>query len=276
MYIADEANTRRNEAGASAARRRSGSHDWTSVAVAMLATFIVIVMALGVADAREPERADRSDTAIEKLFKVDRLHEATRGEIALPEPSRSGGLSVEAAIEGRRSVRTFTDDPVTLEQLSQLLWAAQGITDRDRFRRSAPSAGATYPIEIFVVAGRIDGLEPGVYWYVPSSHTINLISAGDRRPELSEQALSQSSVLNAPLSLVITGVYERTMEKYEERGVRYVHIEVGAVAENVYLQAESLGLGTVFVGSFSDDGVRDLLHAEVSPLGIMPLGVPAR
>ncbi len=244
--------------------------------MSLLATFIVLALAMGVSDAREPERSDRSDTAIEKLVKVESLPDASRGEIALPTPSHDGGISVETAIHERRSVRRFSNDPVTLEQLSQLLWAAQGITDREGLKRAAPSAGARYPMEIFVVAGRVEGLESGVYWYVPSSHTINLLSAGDRRGELSEQALSQESVLDAPLSLIIAGVYERTMEKYEERGVRYVHIEVGAVAENVYLQAESLGLGTVFVGSFSDEGVRDILHAEVSPLGIMPLGVPAR
>jgi SagB-type dehydrogenase family enzyme len=244
--------------------------------MSLLATVIVLVLAMGVSDAREPDRSDRSATAREKLVSVEALPDASRGEIVLPAPSIDGGLSVEAAISGRRSVRGFTDDPVTLEHLSQLLWAAQGITDRERSRRAAPSAGAKYPMEIFVVAGRVGGLDPGVYWYVPSSHTINLLSAGDRRAELSEQALSQASVLNAPLSLVIAGVYERTMEKYEERGVRYVHIEVGSVAENVYLQAESLGLGTVFAGAFSDDGVRDLLHADVSPLGIMPVGVPAR
>lgn len=260
--------------------RKSGFHSGTqgrpSIAVALFATFIVLALAMGVSDAREPERSDRTDTAIEKLVGADDLPEASRGEIALPAPSLEGTLPVEAAIHGRRSVRTFTDDPVTLEQLSQLLWAAQGVTDRERSRRSAPSAGAKYPMEIFVVAGRVEGLKSGVYWYVPSSHTINLLSAGDRRGDLSEQALSQASVQNAALSLVIAGAYERAMEKYEERGIRYVQIEVGAVAENVYLQAESLGLGTVFVGAFSDDGVRDLLHADVSPLGIMPLGVPAR
>ncbi len=276
MHIANEANTGRDETGAGAARRRSGSYGWPSVAVAMFATFIVVALAMGVSDARETERSDRSGTAIEKLLEVKQLPEATRAEIALPAPSRDGGIPVETAIEGRRSVRTFTDDSVTLEQLSQLLWAAQGITDRKGSWRSAPSAGATYPMEIFVVAGRVEGLDPGVYWYVPSSHTLNLLSAGDRRAELSEGALSQSSVLDAPLSLVIAGVYERTTEKYGERGVRYVHIEVGAVAENVYLQAESLGLGTGFVGAFSDDDVRDLLHADVYPLGIMPLGVPNR
>lgn len=243
------------------------------LAVALLAFSVLLSLMLGLACARGPEVSDRGK---EKLIEMRDPSEAARGKISLPVPSRDGGLSVEAAIAGRRSIRQFGDDPVTLGELSQLLWAAQGVTGKVGFKRAAPSAGAKYPMEIFVVAGRVEGLAPGVYWYVPSSHSINLIAAGDHRGELCDRALSQEWVREAPLSFVIAGVYERTMEKYEERGVRYVHIEVGAVAENIYLQAESLGLGTTFVGAFSDDDVRDLLRAEVSPLGIMPVGKPLR
>ncbi len=254
-------------------RSHSGRRGGLSLAIAPFALLAVLALALGLACAREPERSDRAKG---KLVEVGKLLDASLGQIALPAPSREGKLSVETAIAGRRSVRRFSDDPVTLGQLSQLLWAAQGITGESGFKRAAPSAGAKYPMEIFVVAGRVRGLAPGIYWYVPSSHSINLLTAGDHRGVLCDQALSQECVRDAPLSLVIAGVYERTMEKYGERGIKYVHIEVGAVAENVYLQTESLGLGTTLVGAFSDDGVRDLLRAEVSPLGIMPVGVPLR
>ena len=197
------------------------------------------------------------------------------GGIALPPPAKSGPLSVEEAIQSRRSVREFRDEPVTLGQLSQLLWAAQGITGKHGFKRAAPSAGAKYPIELFVVAGDVEGLPAGIYRYHPKFHALSLVEEGDVRETLWSEALWQEWVKNAPLSLVIGAVYGRTMGKYGERGIRYVHIEVGAVAENVYLEAESLGLGTTFVGAFSDGGVKKILGAaDVDPLGVMPVGVP--
>jgi len=252
---------------------RSASHGGLSLMIVLAAVVAVLAVAMGAADARESGRADRAG---ERLVPVRNLSDAVRAEVALPRPEHEGMLSVESAVSGRRSVRRFSKEVVTLEQLSQLLWSAQGVTGDDGFKRAAPSAGALYPMEIFVVAGRVEGLEPGVYWYVPTSHSLNLLSIGDHRGELSDEALSQECVVNAPVSIVIAGVYERTMEKYGERGVRYVHIEVGAVAENVYLQAESLGLGTTLVGAFSDEGVQSVLRADVSPLGIMPVGVPLR
>jgi SagB-type dehydrogenase family enzyme len=193
----------------------------------------------------------------------------------LPEPVRTGVISIEYVIDQRRSVREFADDQVALKDLAELLWAAQGITGEDGFKRAAPSAGAKYPMEIFVVAGKVTWLAPGVYRYRPQSHDLVLVKRGDFREALAEEALSQEWVASAPVSIVITGVYERTMEKYGERGIRYVHIEAGAVAENVYLQAVSLKLGTTYVGAFYDEGVKELLGAEdVAPLGVLPVGVP--
>jgi SagB-type dehydrogenase family enzyme len=195
-------------------------------------------------------------------------------EVALPEPSKSGQISVEGAIAARRSVREYGDDPVLLSQLSQILWAAQGITGERGFKRAAPSAGAKYPLEIFVAIGNVERLAPGLYRYKPETHSLSVARTGDVRRELCSEALSQECVRGAPLDVVIAADYERTMEKYGDRGVRYVHMEVGAVAENIYLQAESLGLGTVFVGAFSDGGVKKLLGVDdVEPLGIMPVGV---
>jgi SagB-type dehydrogenase family enzyme len=180
---------------------------------------------------------------------------------------------VEEAIARRRSVREFKDAPVLLAEVSQLLWAAQGITGEDGFKRAAPSAGAKFPMEIFVVAGNVDGLPQGVYHYIPKTHALELVRRGDVRAELCDEALSQEWVETAALDIVTAGVYERTMEKYGDRGIRYVHIEVGAVAENIYLQAETLGLGTTFVGAFSDAGVKKILRISAEPLGIMPVGV---
>ena len=251
---------------------RSKEHRGLSLLIALATIVVVLALAFGVTDARDT----RTDRAEGKLTPVRNLRDAVRREVTLPRPGAAGELSVEGAIAERRSVREFSNESLKLEQLSRLLWAAQGVTGEGGFKRAAPSAGALYPMEIFVVAGRVEGLSPGVYWYVPSSHSINLISAGDYRSELCDCALSQDWMKDAPFSLVITGVYERTMKKYEERGVRYVHIEVGAVAENVYLQAESLGLATTFAGAFSDEDVRGLLSADVSPLGVMPVGVPVR
>jgi SagB-type dehydrogenase family enzyme len=193
----------------------------------------------------------------------------------LPEPVRSGVISIEYVINNRRSVRAFTDAQVALKDLAQLLWAAQGITGEDGIKRAAPSAGAKYPMEIFVVAGGVTWLGPGVYRYRPESHDLAIVKKGDFRQALSDAALSQEWIASAPVSIVITGVYERTMEKYGERGTRYVHIEAGAVAENIYLQAVALKLGTTYVGAFSDEDVQAVLGTnEVAPLGILPVGAP--
>jgi SagB-type dehydrogenase family enzyme len=195
-------------------------------------------------------------------------------DISLPAPAKTGTLSVEAAMAQRRSVRELTESAVTLNQLSQLLWAAQGITDEKGLKRTAPSAGAKYPIEIFIVAGKVDGLPAGIYRYHPKTHSLVLVKRGDVRPTLCDEAVSQEWVRSAPLDIIITAVYERTRVKYGERAERYVHIEVGAVAENVYLEAESLGLATTFVGAFTDEGVKKVLGlGDEAPLGIMPIGV---
>ncbi len=193
--------------------------------------------------------------------------------VLLPRLGKTGPLSVEEAILRRRSVRRFRDAPVLLTEVSQLLWAAQGITGEDGVKRAAPSAGAKYPVEIFVVAGKVDDLAAGVYHYLPETHSLEVVRRGDLRSELCDEALSQEWVAAAALNIVIAGVYERTMEKYGERGIRYVHIEVGAISENIYLQAETMGLGTTFVGAFSDDGVKKVLRIDAEPLGIMPVGV---
>ena len=194
--------------------------------------------------------------------------------INLPEPRRRGEVSVEQAIASRRSRRSYTDEPILLSEISQLCWAAQGVTEPRKGFRAAPSAGALYPLEIFLVVGNSE-IEPGVYHYSPSDHTLQLVRRGDYRAELCEASLGQAWVRDGALCFVITAVYERTTWKYGERGrERYVHMEAGCVAENIYLQAEALGLGTVAVGAFYDDRVREIISApeEYVPLLVMPVG----
>ena len=195
--------------------------------------------------------------------------------VNLPSPSLDGEMSVERAIADRRSVRSYGGEPLPLARLSQLLWAAQGITHEGRFR-AAPSAGATYPLELFAVAGNMQGLEPGVYRYDVRSHSLELHLAGDQRRRLADAAVKQEFIAYAPLDILICAVFERTTHYYGERGTRYVHLDAGHAAENISLQAVALGLGTIAVGAFDDGQVSTVMSLgdEVEPLYIMPVGVP--
>lgn len=197
--------------------------------------------------------------------------------IQLPEPLKKGIVSVEEALSKRRSRREYSDKPLTVEQLSQLLWAAQGINERFGGKRTAPSAGATYPLETYAVVGNIDGLTAGIYRYQPRDHAIELILPGDVREALVAAALNQQWIADAPAIIVFSAVYERTTETYGQRGMQYVHMEAGHAAQNVYLQAEALGLGTVVVGAFDDLSVMEIIGLSPGerPLYILPVGKPA-
>ncbi len=194
-------------------------------------------------------------------------------EVRLPEPKVDGKLSVEAAILLRRSVRRYAGDPLTLGEVAQLLWAAQGVTDASGYR-AAPSAGALYPLEVDVLCGRVEGLEPGVYRYSPKAHSLSRRLQGDRRSHVSSAALGQSAVAEAPAVLVISAVFERTLHKYGERGIRYIHTEAGHAAQNVCLQAVALKLGSVHIGAFQDDQVTKGLELQEGekPLILLPIG----
>ncbi len=198
---------------------------------------------------------------------------AIQQPIPLPAVESAREMSVEEALQERRSIREFSRDGLELDDVGQLLWAAQGTTGR-RGYRSAPSAGGLYPLEIYLVAGDIAGLSPGVYRYRPKEHDLVFVAGEDRRKPLASAALSQRWVRRAPAVLVITAVYERTTVKYGQRGRRYVHMEVGHAAQNVYLQATAQGLGTVMVGAFDDKEVQKVLSlpADHEPLGLMPVG----
>ncbi|MCL6472762.1 MAG: SagB/ThcOx family dehydrogenase [Firmicutes bacterium] len=193
--------------------------------------------------------------------------------VKLPEFRYSGGISVEEALLRRRSYRRYKDEPLTLAEVGQLLWAAQGITRPEKGFRTAPSAGALFPLEIYLVAGNVNHLPKGVYKYKPRGHEIIKTIDGDLRDKLVGAALGQSFIANAPISIVIAAVYERTTSRYGKRGIRYVYMDAGLAAENVYLQAVP-NLGTVFVGAFDDDAVKSLLKLPDGeyPLCILPVG----
>jgi SagB-type dehydrogenase family enzyme len=193
--------------------------------------------------------------------------------IKLPAPNFDSNTSIEQALLKRRSVRNYNNEPLKLAEISQLLWAGQGITAAGGYR-TAPSAGALYPLELYVVVGNVENIADGIYKYEPNNHELAMIIEGDKRIELCNSALYQESIREAPASIVISAVYERTTWKYGERGIRYVHIEVGHVAQNIYLQAVSLNLGVAVIGAFDDDKVKKVINlsSKEHPLYIMPVG----
>jgi SagB-type dehydrogenase family enzyme len=194
----------------------------------------------------------------------------------LPRPRLDGSLSVEKAISLRRTVRAFSPKPLKLEHLSQILWAAQGITEPRGFKRATPSAGALYPLEVYAVVGHdgVDDLAAGIYHHEPGEHTMSLVAEGDHRDELARASLSQFWMARAPLSIVICAEYRRITGKYGSRGERYAVIESGHMAQNVFLQSQALGLQAAIVVAFTDAEARRVLRAEaaVDPLLVMPVG----
>ena len=191
----------------------------------------------------------------------------------LPDPDAASGVSVEQALARRRSIRAFDDAPLTLTQLSQLLWAAQGANDTKGFR-TAPSAGALYPLELYVLAGDVTGLAQGVYKFQPDARALIRTGGGDLRAEAARAALRQSWIGDSPAIMVIAAAFRRTTAKYGQRGERYVHMEAGHAAQSVYLQATALDLGTTVVGAFDDERIHALVNMETdeAPLSLLPLG----
>ncbi len=194
----------------------------------------------------------------------------------LPAPRTAGSVPVETALAQRRSVRAFAPQPLALSQLGQILWSAQGVTGSRWPLRTAPSAGGLYPLEIYVVAGRMNDLAAGIYRYRPTDHSLTVVASGDHRESLARAALGQGWMAQAPVVLAIAGVVARTAAKYGQRAERYVFMEAGHAAQNVYLQAQADGLGTTAVGAFRDTAVRTLLGLpdDEMPLYLMPVGVP--
>jgi len=194
----------------------------------------------------------------------------------LPDPTTDGDVSLEMTIHQRRTVRSFHSKALTLTQLSQLLWAAQGITELGGFKRSAPSAGALYPMDIYGVVGEgcIEGLNPGVYLYEPATHSFSLIQEGDSRRDIAMASLRQMWMSYAPITFVITAEYSRIMGKYGQRGVRYAMIEAGHIGQNIFLQSQAMGLGAGIVGAFEDQKVIQVMGIKSNhePLLLMLVG----
>ena len=199
-------------------------------------------------------------------------------EITLPKPSSKGTVTVEGALKARRTHRSFSSQGLDLKQFSQILWGAYGVTARKygSFLKTAPSAGALYPLDIYAVVGDrgVENLAPGVYHFISEKHAVNLIKSGDLRAEVARNSLHQVWIAKAPLILVITGQYERSSVKYGPRGIIYTHIEAGCVGQNIFLQAEAIGLKAGIVGAFNNRAVVETmgLPASHDPLLIMPVG----
>ncbi|MEJ5367855.1 MAG: SagB/ThcOx family dehydrogenase [Bryobacteraceae bacterium] len=193
--------------------------------------------------------------------------------IRLPAPRTTGPVPLERALLERRSVRSYSRAPLSLEDIAQLLWAAQGITSRGGYR-TAPSAGALYPLETFLCAGRVEGLPAGVYKYRPQAHELLRLSEGDFRDRLAGAALGQAWIREAPVTVALASVMSRITGRYQQRGVRYAWMEAGHAAQNVLLQAAALGLGAVPVGAFDDRAVQRILRmaSEEEPLYLIPAG----
>lgn len=193
--------------------------------------------------------------------------------ITLPEPRVKSDVSIEETLLQRRSVREYAGVPLTLDEVSQLLWAAQGIT-AEWGGRTAPSAGALYPLEVYLVVGDVEGLAVGVYKYKPEGHELFRINDFDVREGLAKAAWGQSWVKEGAIDIVVAAVYQRAAKKYGDRAERYVHMEAGHAAQNIYLQAVALDLGVVTVGAFHDEWVRNILGMPQNevPLYVIPVG----
>lgn len=211
-------------------------------------------------------------------FNNDTTSRIILGNQNLPEPVLEGNLSLEETINNRRSVRNFTRESLILSDVSQVLWAAQGITDLENNLRAAPSAGATYPLELYILVGEngVDGLEAGLYHYLPFSHSLEKLLEGDLRQKLYESCNNQEAVLNAPVSIIITGLVQRTQDRYLDPDIssKYMHMEAGHAGQNIYLQSTALGLGTVSIGAINQVLMRDLLKSgqDEEALYVFPIG----
>lgn len=184
--------------------------------------------------------------------------------IALPLPSTTGGAPIWDVVSERRSVRSYEEAPMPLEVLAQLLWSTHGITGRSAGTelRCAPSAGACYPIEAYVVINNVTGVEPGLYRYLPDRHALMEIRLGDVGSEISRAALGQIMCREASVTFVWTAVVPRTTGRYGERGHRYIFLDAGHVGQNMYLAATALGYGCCAIAAFDDAAMNEVLAVD--------------
>lgn len=188
-------------------------------------------------------------------------------DLVLPKP-KDTKQTLDACISKRRSVRSYKSSELTIEQISNLLWSCQGITDTIREFRAAPSAGATFPLEVLVAK------KDGLFRYAPLPHKLIKLSNKDKRAELRAACLDQEFIAEAPAVFIFSAIYARTTHRYGERGKMYVHIEVGHAAQNLHLMAVALGLSSVPVGAFDDEMVKKVLDLPKNeePLYVIPVG----
>ncbi|MDD3399531.1 MAG: SagB/ThcOx family dehydrogenase [Candidatus Pacebacteria bacterium] len=194
------------------------------------------------------------------------------GEIKLPNPKLKSKISLEEAITKRKSLRAYTKSPLSLKEVSQLLFAGQGLLGGDR--RTIPSAGAFYPIEIYLSAARITDLPQGLYQHLPDGHKLKKITSANRTAKLAAAAFGQIWVKNAPAVLIICGDFEKTVKKYQDKGEDFVTMEAGHAAQNISLQAAALNLGTLCVGGFNEKEAKSALNIEKNKkvFYLMPVG----
>jgi SagB-type dehydrogenase family enzyme len=217
-----------------------------------------------------PFKADNASAKGKKPFKKKET------VMSLDPPIQDGSVSLEKAIKQRRTIRSFGNVPITKKQFSQILWAAQGITEDGGFKRAAPSGGALYPTDVYAVVGNecIEDLVAGVYHYQPKNHSVAKVAEGDKRNDLAIASLSQMWMAGAPVLFVVTVEYKRITRKYGDRGVRYALMEVGHISQNILLQCRALGLSAGIVGAFDDGKVARSadVHKNHEPLIILPVG----
>ncbi len=196
-----------------------------------------------------------------------------KNKVQLPEPLKEGGMSLTKALTLRRSVRSYSREPMNVSEVSQLLWSAQGVTHEKGFR-TAPSAGATFPLEMYVMINKVTGLEKGVYHYNPFENTLERVMEEDVSAALARASLSQSMITEGAVVFIFGAVIERTQARYGERAERYVYNEIGHASQNVHLQAAAMNLGTVVIGAYRDDEVEEILQLgeDVRVLYMMPVG----
>lgn len=200
--------------------------------------------------------------------------------VQLPKPSYKGSMSVEAAMQGKKSLRNFSKTPLSLQEVSQILWATNGRLPADAISgatiKVTPSAGGLYPLDIFLISGQgtVEGLPEGIYMYKPLTNSLLHVASGDNRKLLAYASLSQMWIARAPAIVVIAATFARTTAKYSQRGIQYVFMEAGNANQNMYLQAAAMGLRMGTVGAFNDPQVAAVLKlpSSMKPLLVVPVG----
>ena len=194
-------------------------------------------------------------------------------KIKLPDPQQSNCNAIEEALFKKRSIAKYKNVPITCSDLSQVLWASQGIAESKDPKKS-PSTEALFPLEVYAIIANVIGIPAGIYQYRPHTNELVRIAAGDMRNEIAKAALGRKSVRTAPAVIVVSAVYVRTTSKLGEKGIRYAHMEAGHAAQNISLQAVALNLGSVMIGSFHESDLKKIMHMDdrEQPMYIIPVG----